>query len=152
MGSIRSTAMLAEITGSLHRNTSFSMLDISDSLVDEREQGGRHIGDLLRRNRHLTRLNVAYNRLGALGGSAMANGLSHNRSLKYLDCSMCDLGDVAVTLLAVVVASHPAQICLIMSGNGIKQRGIQGFAQHMIQHTKIFKWEQLTLDAGRQLF
>lgn len=143
--SISSTAMLAEITQSLHRNTAITFLDISKCFFDPR-LGARHIRDLMHRNRHMTRLDIDRNQLGPAGATEIANGLMHNRTLRHLDVSICDLGDVGAILLTAAVATHPTLSHLVMCGNDITKTGIDFFVRTMTQLDEQPKLEHLILN------
>jgi len=89
--SIATVAVLKDILSSLHRNNSITLLDISNCDFDA-AAGAPLIKALLRRNRHLKRLDIDRNQIGHAGAVLVAEGLGQNSTLEYLDVSGCGLG------------------------------------------------------------
>ena len=124
--SINGANMLGDILTGLHRNTSVALLDISNCNFDS-HLAAAHLKTLLRRNRHLTRLDIDRNSFrDAADISTICEGLESNQSLKYLDCSSCHLQDEGCSQM--LQASHNLTH-LIMCDNGMRLPCIQQYCE-----------------------
>lgn len=127
---ISTATMLKDILDSFHRNTTVTLLDISSGGFDESASvAAQHMKALLRRNRHLKRLDIDRNTLGYSGAVAIAEGLRQNRTLDYLDCSGCELRDSGS--IQIMDASHNLSH-LIMCGNHMGLAAVQHFCQRAV--------------------
>jgi len=121
--SISTADMLGEILNSLHRNTSITLLDLANCDFDA-VAAAPYIKALLRRNRTLKRLDIDRNALTPSAVTAVTEGLRHNNTLDYLDCSGCEIDDRGC--MRILDASRNLSH-LIMCGNNLGPTTVRHF-------------------------
>ena len=102
------------------------MLDVSDNEL-EGVEASRTLGNLLRRNRGLERLDVDHNNWsGPTGMRAFSKGLARNHFVDTLELSRCRLGDHALSILAVHGLRHNSHLeVLALNANMVTATGVE---------------------------
>jgi hypothetical protein len=95
------SAGFAEVASALYRNTSIQGLDLAHNDLDDRAAANT-VRELLRRNKTITRLNMAHNTFGPHANvmKILADGFRNNSTLKVLNLSSCELNNQSLSFLA----------------------------------------------------
>ena len=112
--SIRSLDHWKAICAALHRNTSLHILDMCNNPhVPPCVPAAKALDDLLRRNKHLCRLDIDRNTHMQIG----PRSLQTNQSLCHLDVSGTELGDSGFAQLCTIFETNTTLCRLFVCGN-----------------------------------
>jgi Ran GTPase-activating protein (RanGAP) involved in mRNA processing and transport len=132
------SAGLVEITPVLYRNTSIKALDLSSNDLDDIDSANL-LRELLRRNKTITSLRIAYNVFGrnAVAVRSIADGVRSNTALQQLDLTACEMDDQGLSLLANALAIRNASILeLNLHNNRITSVGVHALVDDNVEAVK----------------
>jgi Ran GTPase-activating protein (RanGAP) involved in mRNA processing and transport len=131
-------AGLAEIAPALHRNTSIKSLDLSNNGLDDIESANA-LRELIRRNKSITSLCIAFNSFGrnAAAARSILESVRSNTALQQLDLPGCGLGDQTISLLANALVTRTASMLQIgLALNRITWVGVRALVDDNVEAVK----------------
>jgi Ran GTPase-activating protein (RanGAP) involved in mRNA processing and transport len=153
-GDALGSAGLAEIAPALYRNTSIQSFSVAKNGLDDLVAANA-LRELLRRNKTITRLDIAYNSFGrnVAAVRCIADGFRANSTLQELDLSSCVLGNQGLSVLADSLGQQKrGLLTLNLSANQITCSGLRALVENatavLSTVTRLDLGENSVLDEG----
>ena len=97
-----------------------------------------HLGQALRRNTTVVKLDLVQTRIGAEGAAEVAAALEHNSTLRELDVGYSGIGDDGALAFAEAIARPECGLTgLYLMGNGIGDVGASAVAAGLLENTSL---------------
>ena len=123
---IKGLSGAAALGDALRNNTVLRRLNLGNNRLGD--AGAESIAAGLAVNTALRSLNLAHNRVGPLGAAALARALQANRALTSLDLDLNRLHDEGAVQLAPALRDNDVLATLVLSGNMIGNVGASALA------------------------